>query len=126
MRLLSLVVVSLALLVSFASSLPAQTTNSGGLAGTVTDPGNGVLPGALLELKDHAKGTILSTKTDGYGTYLYSFLLPGSYILTVAFPGFRTTEVPVNVLLGPPVTLNVKLAISPANTSITVRGAPPH
>ena len=124
-KLLNLVVLSLALLVSFASSLPAQTTNSGGLAGTVTDPDNGVVAGALLELKDGAKGTILLTKTDAEGTYLYSFLLPGSYILTVAFPGFRTTEVSVNVLLGPPVTLNVKLAIAPAKTSITVRGKPP-
>ena len=124
-KLLSLVVLSMALLVSFGSSLYAQTTNSGGLAGTVTDPGNGVVPGALLELKDNAKGTILLTKTDGDGVYLYSFLLPGSYMLRVAFPSFETTEVPVNVLLGPPITLNVKLAIAPAKTSITVRGEPP-
>jgi hypothetical protein len=124
-RALGFVLIALVLVVSIPASLYAQTTNSGGLAGTVTDPGNGVVPGALLELKDNAKGTILLTKTDADGTYLYSFLLPGSYILTVACPGFRTTEVPVNVLLGPPVTLNVKLAIAPAKASITVRGEPP-
>ena len=116
---------SAALVIFIPTNLCAQTTNSGGLAGTVTDPGNGVVPGALLELKDNAKGTILSTKSDGYGSYAYSFLQPGNYILKVAVRGFETTVVPVNVSLGPPISLNVKLSIAPAKTSITVRGEPP-
>ena len=124
-RVFGLALIALVLVVSIPAILYAQTTNSGGLAGTVTDPNSDVVADALLELKDNAKGTILLTKTDADGTYLYSFLLPGSYVLTVAFPGFRTTQVPVNVLLGPPVTLNVKIAIAPAKTSITVRGEPP-
>jgi hypothetical protein len=83
------------------------------------------VPDALLELKDNAKGTILVTKTDAEGAYLFSFLLPGKYNLKVTCQGFKTTEVPVKVLLVPPLTLNVKLAIAPASTSITVTGEPP-
>jgi Carboxypeptidase regulatory-like domain len=123
--LLGRVAITSLLFIAVTSNLDAQTTSSGGLTGTVTDPNEHVIPGASVELRDNAKGTILLTKTDADGTYLYSFLLPGSYILTVAFPGFRTTVVPVNVLLGPPVTLNIRLAIAPAKSSITVRGEPP-
>lgn len=120
LRVLGLVLIALVLVVSIPANLFAQTTNSGGLAGSVTDPSNDVVPDALLELKDNAKGTILVTKTDAEGAYLFSFLLPGKYNLKVAYQGFKTTEVPVNVLLGPPITLNVKLAIAPANTTVTV------
>ena len=118
-RFLGFVMVA-AFVISIPASLSAQTTNSGGLAGTVTDPRNGVVPKALLELKSNAKGTVLATKTDAEGAYLFSFLLPGKYVLKVAYPGFKTTDVPVNVSLGPPGTLNVKLAIAPANTTVTV------
>ena len=120
LRFLVELVASAALVISIPTSLCAQTTNSGGLAGTVTDPSSDVVPDALLELKDNAKGTILVTKTDAEGAYLFSFLLPGRYILKVAYQGFKTTEVPVSVLLGPPGTLNVKLAIAPANTTVRV------
>ena len=125
LRVLGLVLVAPVLVVSVPAILYAQTTNSGGLAGSVTDPSNDVVPDAVLELRDNAKGTILVTKTDAEGTYLFSFLLPGKYNLKVARQGFKTTEVPVNVLLGPPITLNIKLTIAPASTSITVTGEPP-
>ncbi len=120
LRFLGLVVIALTLLLSISGNLRAQTTNSGGLAGTVTDPSDDVVPGALLELKDNAKGTNLVTKTDAEGAYLFSFLLPGKYILKVAYQGFKTTDVPVNVLLGPPGTLNVKLSIAPISSTLTV------
>src|ERR1700740_2631857 len=106
-RLLCGVVLSQLLFITAASNLIAQTTASGGLTGTVTDPSDHYVPGAILELKDNAKGTLQSTKTDAEGAYLFSFLLPGSYTLKVSHPGFTTETVPVNVLLGPPVTLHV-------------------
>ena len=124
-KLLGLSVISLALLVSFASNLHAQTTNSGGLAGTVTDPSDHFVPGATLELEDNAKGTLQSTKTDAEGAYVFSFLLPGSYTLRASHPGFTAEIVPVNVLLGPPGTLHVKLAIAPVATTITVNASAP-
>jgi len=103
----------------------AQTTASGGLTGTVTDPSDQFVPGATVELKDNAKGTLHSAKTDTEGAYLFSFLLPGSYTLRVSHPGFTTEIVPVNVFLGPPGTLHVKMVIAPVATTIQVKtGAP--
>ena len=106
-------------------NLIAQTTASGGLTGTVTDPSEHFVPGATVELKDNAKGTLQSTKTDTEGAYVFSFLLPGSYSIKVSHPGFTTETVPVNVLLGPPVTLHVKLVIAPVATTIQVKTSAP-
>jgi hypothetical protein len=57
MRLGSLILelITLVPMVAIPTNLCAQTTNSGGLAGTVTDPGNAVVPDAVLELKNNAK-----------------------------------------------------------------------
>src|ERR1700745_2388094 len=118
--LLGRIFTTLLLLVGAASNLTAQTTASGSLTGTVTDPSDHFVPGAIVELKDNAKGTPQSTKTDAEGAYLFSFLLPGSYTLKVSHPGFTTETIPVNVLLGPPVTLHVKLVIAPVATTIRV------
>jgi hypothetical protein len=119
-RLLGLVSIAAALGAFMPAYLRAQTTNSGGLAGNVTDPSNEVVPAAVLTLKDQAKGTILVTKADTDGGYLFSFVLPGKYVLTVAYQGFETTKIPVNVFLGPPGRLNVKLKIATSSTTITV------
>jgi hypothetical protein len=120
LRLFGLVARTLALVVCISANLCAQTANSGGLTGTLIDPSGYVVPRALLELKDTAKGTIQRTKTDAEGAYLFSFLSPGKYILKVTYQGFKTTAVPVNISPGPPGTLNVTLAIAPANTKVTV------
>src|ERR1035438_4601976 len=122
----SLASMFLALLLAFFFSnlLDAQTTTSGGLTGglngVVTDPSDAVVPDANVDLKDNAKGTTLSTKTNAEGTYLFSFLLPSSYTLTVAHPGFETTRRALTVLLGPPATLNIQLKITSTSYTINV------
>src|SRR5215469_4848 len=124
-RLLSQIVISQLLFIATASNVESQTTASGGLTGTVTDPSEHVIPGANVELRDNAKGTLQSTKTDTEGAYLFSFLLPGSYTLKVSHPVFTTETIPVSVLLGPPGTLHVKMVIAPVATTIQVKtGAP--
>jgi hypothetical protein len=108
-----------------ANKLNAQTTTSGGLTGVVTDPSHAVVPDAGVEIKDDAKGTVQSTKTDRQGVYQFFFLAPGRYTLTVTHVGFREAKRTVNILLGPPVSVNVTLAIGEASTRITVRDEAP-
>jgi len=119
------VVITSLLFVVATSNLIAQTTASGSLTGTVMDPSDHFVPGANVELRDNAKGTLQSTKTDAEGTYSFSFLLPGSYTLKVSYPGFTTEIVPVSVLLGPPGTLHVKMLIAPVATTIQVKTKAP-
>ena len=105
--------------------LNAQTTTSGGLTGVVSDPSNAVVPDAGVEIKDTAKGTAQSTKTDRNGVYRFFFLTPSRYTLTVAHDGFQKESRAVNVLLGPPVSVNVTLQVAKASTGVSVTAEAP-
>src|SRR5438034_9484460 len=116
---------ALLLVVSLSSELDAQTTVSGGLAGVITDPSNAVVPDAHVVVRRSAKGTTQSTKSDRQGVYQFFFLSPGRYMLTVTHVGFRDETRVVNVLLGPPVSANVSLAIASVSTNVTVTDEAP-
>jgi hypothetical protein len=115
----------LLLVFSFASDLNAQTTTSGGLTGVVTDQSQAVVPDADVEIKDNAKGTTQSTKTDREGVCRFFFLAPSTYTLTVMHEGFRKESRAVNVLLGPPGTVNLTLEIATASSEIRVTDEAP-
>jgi len=106
--------------VSLANELSAQTTTSGGLTGVVTDQSNAVVPNAGVEIKDNRKGTIQSTTTDREGVYRFFVLAPSAYTLVITHQGFRKESRTVDVLLGPPGTVNVTLEIAKASSEITV------
>ncbi len=125
MRLRPVSVLLLSVLVVAASppnKLNAQTTTSGGLTGVVTDPSHAVVPDTRIEIKNDAQGSIQSTKTDREGVYRFFFLAPDTYTLTVAHEGFRKESRVVNVLLGPPVTVNVTLELAAERTTVNVTG----
>src|ERR1700756_702951 len=105
--------------------MSAQTTTSGGLTGVVTDQTEAVVRDAEVEIKDTNKGNVQSTKTDRDGVYGFSFLAPSRYTLTVTPAGFREESLTVNVLLGPPGTVNVTLKIAQAISEIRVSDDPP-
>jgi hypothetical protein len=114
------VFLGLLLVMPISNVLIAQTTTSGGLLGVVTDPSNAVVPNANVEIKDNAKGTHQSTKTNRGGVYRFFFVAPERYTLTVSHDGFRTESRVVNVLLGPPVSVNVILQVAKTTTTVTV------
>jgi protocatechuate 3,4-dioxygenase beta subunit len=74
------------LVIFLPKSLWAQTTASGGLTGTVIDATNRVVPDATVELRNTANGTLKEAKTDADGSYLFSVLSPGYYVLKVTRP----------------------------------------
>ena len=107
------------------TGLNGQTTNSGALAGVVSDQTGAVIPEADLEIEDLARGTIRSTKTDHEGAYQFSFLVPSRYALTVSHSGFRVEKRIVNVLLGPTVSVNVELALAQTSADVIVTSEAP-
>src|SRR6202158_1116259 len=113
------------LAVCLANELAAQTTTSGGLTGVVSDSSNAVIPNADVSIKDSAKGTTQSTKTDREGVYRFFFLAPGIYRLIVTHASFREESRAVNVLLGSSSTVNVTLEIAKANTTVSVTDEAP-
>ena len=57
--------------------------------------------------------------------YRFFFLAPETYTLTVTHAGFRRESRTVNVLLGPPVTVNVTLELAAGRTTVNVTGEAP-
>jgi hypothetical protein len=113
------------LVLCLSNKLGAQTTTSGGLTGVVSDPSHAVVPDAVVELRDNTKGSIQTAKTNGDGVYRFFFLAPGRYTLTVSHDGFRAESRELNVLLGPPGTVNFTLEIAKENTMVKVTGEGP-
>jgi hypothetical protein len=120
-----LLFIILLLVPCLSHKLDAQTTTSGGLTGVITDPSGAVVPDANVEIRDNAKGTIQSTKTDRVGVCQFSFLAPAKYTLTVMHDGFRKESRVVTVVLGPPVTVNVALEIAKEHATVKVTGEAP-
>jgi hypothetical protein len=116
---------SISLLIFAAARFHAQNTASGGLGGTVVDPSRAVVSDADVEIGDEAKGTTQSTRTDREGSYRFFFLVPGRYTLRVTHAGFGEEKRLVDVLLGPPVSVNVTLSIENARSKITVTDEAP-
>jgi Carboxypeptidase regulatory-like domain len=116
---------TLLLFAALACEVQSQTTTSGALAGTVVDQTNAVVSDADVTIRDNAKGTIQSTRTNEEGVYRFLFLAPGNYTLCVAHAGFQERKRTATVLLGPPVSVNVTLAVAKARTDITVSDEAP-
>jgi hypothetical protein len=111
-------------LFSFQNS-NAQTTNSGGLTGVVSDASQAVVPAAIVKLCNDTKGTLQTTKTDREGVYRFFFLAPGRYTLSVSHDGFRLESQDVDVLLGPPGTRNITLGIATEGVTVNVTAERP-
>jgi hypothetical protein len=123
---LMFVVFALALAISLSpTKLAAQTSTTGAIIGTVTDPSGAVVPNATVDLKDNAKGATQSTKTSGAGIYQFNLLDPSNYTITVTASGFHTAKQTVELPLGTPITINIALSVAGGGTTVTVTEAAP-
>ena len=82
------------------SLLPAQEFR-GTIQGDVTDPTHAALVSASVVLRNIETAIERTVVSDGSGHYLFTFVAPGNYTVTVKAPGFKTT-----------VRDNVRLSIS--------------
>jgi uncharacterized surface anchored protein len=73
----------------FAASAIAQDFRAT-LQGTVSDPTAASVANAQVTLRNTDTGVERTVETDAAGAYLFQFLIPGNYQLTVKAPGFRT------------------------------------
>jgi len=68
------------------------------LVGTVRDPLQAVIPGAMVTLTNAATGVELTSKGDETGIFEFPTVRPGTYSLKVEQPGFKAFVVPSLVL----------------------------
>src|SRR5579862_1773630 len=103
-----------------ASQLLAQTTTTGELAGTVTDPSNAVVTSATVTLTSVANGATQTTQTNSTGAYRFPLLPPGTYKVTASQKGFRAVDKVVDIGLGSSVTANLQLPLGGGQETVEV------
>ena len=121
---------SLSLLVLFANlnsaSLAAQNVVlSGAISGRVTDPHGGVVPQALVAVRNLDTGVEQSTETGNSGLYRFSVLVPGPYSITVNVKGFRVVHALVQVQVGNTTSQDFRLQLGATVESVTITGTTP-
>lgn len=92
--------------------------------GTVTDSTGGVLPGATVTAVHEASGNVFTAVTDDRG----EFRLPvrvGTYRITTELSGFTTVNRSLQILIGQNVEVNVQMAPSTVQETVTVTGEAP-
>ena len=93
--------------------------------GTVSDNTGGVLPGVVVRAVHLATGNSFEAVTDGTGAFNLSVRI-GAYEIMAELPGF-TTLVQTGLVLqvGQEVTVNLELALSTLEETVTVTGEAP-
>jgi len=124
-RLQSVLFLSFLLIVSLiaASPLWAQSTNTGTIVGTVTDPSKAVVGGATVTLTDTTTKSARSDVTNDAGRYIFVDVAPGAYELTISKQGFSTTKTQTTVQVGTTNTLNMSLQVGGGNVVVEVTAA---
>lgn len=109
-----------------AIAAQAQVT-TGNIIGTVRDESGAVLPGVTATLTSPAlPGGPQSIVTNELGGYRFTGLQPGTYVLQVELPGFRTyEETDLRVLAASTTERIVTLRVGIVTETITVSGQAP-
>jgi hypothetical protein len=110
----------IALLLLLPTLVSAQSVITGGLTGIVTDPSGSVIAGAAVNLKNQSTSEVLSATTGSTGSYQFTLLKPGMYVVSVSLTGFKQVSETVEVLLGQTALANVKLEVGTISETITV------
>ncbi len=107
------------------AALFAQTATAT-LTGLVQDQSGAVVPSVKLTLKNTATETSKSTNSGSDGYYTFSYLLPGTYELTVEHPGFETlVRKDIHLEVQETVRLDLALQLGATTQQVTVTSAAP-
>ncbi|MFC5863848.1 carboxypeptidase regulatory-like domain-containing protein [Acidicapsa dinghuensis] len=108
------------LAVAGVCAMAQSGTNSGTIAGTVTDSSGALVPGATVTIRNPVSGYERTAKTDNQGQYRFANLPFNPYHIEIKAQGFNGYHHDVNV--NSPVVINETdaLQIGTAATTVTV------
>lgn len=97
----------------------------GRVQGVVSDPSGAVIPAAQVTLRNVNTNVETVRETNEVGQYVFDFVLPGTYELTVELDGFRTF-VQQNILVQTraDITVNATMEVGAVAETVTVETAP--
>ncbi|MPZ20533.1 MAG: TonB-dependent receptor plug domain-containing protein [Luteitalea sp.] len=117
---------ALLLVLAVASPVTSQVRTVGAIAGTVVDASGAVVPGASVHLRDELTNSERETVSNEQGAFQLLDLQAGSYEVTVALEGFRSTVYSgVAVESARTTDLNVRLEVGALGEDVVVTGAAP-
>src|SRR5580698_3288865 len=112
------------LLVLFAfvpSALFSQSSSTGTVAGTVTDPSGAAVAAAMVTLTDKSTNIPRTASTNENGRYIFVDVPAGTYDVTVSKQGFRISRLNSQAVdVGTALTLNVTLEVGAVTESVEV------
>jgi hypothetical protein len=104
----------------------AQSTSSGDIRGTVTDPTGAAIPGTSVVVLNTDTGVSTPYQTDAVGVYDTVSILPGKYRVTFSKEGFKTlVRDGITVQVGSPITVDATLALGTSQQTVEVVGEAP-
>ncbi len=110
-------------LAMFASSAMAQSSTTGSIEGTVTDPNGAAVKGATVSATSPNLITPQTATTNEEGHFQIPALPPGTYKIAIDASGFGKYEKnDVGVNLGRTSTADAQLALATATATVTVTG----
>jgi hypothetical protein len=112
--------IAFGLLLGAGITAHAQSSSTGEIRGTVTDPSGALLPGADVEVVNIATGEQRRFTTNKDGLYDTVSTPNGRYTVTITAPGFeRLVLGPITLDIGA-ITLNGKLSVGSTQQQVTV------
>jgi len=93
---------------------------TGQITGTVVDASGAAIPKATVTIRNADSSAVRTTVASGEGSYTATNLQPGNYEVTVTAPGFTTFKQNVVVTVGGKVSVDAKLSIGAAATTVEV------
>jgi hypothetical protein len=102
----------------------AQTSDTGAIAGEVTDPAGSVVPDSQIKVTNLGTGAMRTAVSGHNGSYSVPLLPPGEYRVEISKAGFRLVSYPsITVVVTETQTLNAKLEVGAVTDQITVTTA---
>ena len=98
------------------SPLTHAQERKGGITGTVTDTGGGILQGAKVTVEPGG----ITVVSDAQGEFLIGGLAPGTYAVTISYVGFTTVTNSVTVSGAQVASANTKLAVASQSLEVLV------
>ncbi|HTD43866.1 MAG TPA: carboxypeptidase regulatory-like domain-containing protein, partial [Bryobacteraceae bacterium] len=122
-RFVKFVFVVVAAAILTASAAMGQTTGAGTITGTLTDPNGGVIPNAMVVLRNTDTGTERPIATSAAGIYVAQFLPPGHYQITASKTGFaRVVRTDLTLQVGQTLAVDLAMPIQTTTETVTVTG----
>lgn len=104
----------------------AQSTVTGGIRGTVTDPQKSIVPNATVTATNVGTNKVSTVTSDGNGSFVINNLQPGTYNVVVNQSGFGNfTAQGVIVEVGQTTSIDAALAVAGQSATVEVTAETP-